>query len=83
MSAILTGLNGVVCQMDDVLVFGRDHQEHDAQLIEVLTRIEAAGATLNPDKCEISKDSVKFLGHIIDSKGITVDPEKISVLTQM
>ena len=30
MSAIFSGLDGVVCQMDDVLVFGRDQTEHDA-----------------------------------------------------
>ena len=51
MSQILDGLDGVVCQMDDVLVHGKDQAEHDQRLTAVLKRIESAGATLNPDKC--------------------------------
>ena len=36
MSNILNGLDGVVCQMDDVLVFRVDKTEHDKRLAEVL-----------------------------------------------
>ena len=50
MSEILAGLEGVLCQMDDVLIFGRDQAEHDRRLEAVLTRIEKAGVTLNPQK---------------------------------
>ena len=37
------GLPGVLCHMDDVLVFGRDIQEHDRRLEKVLQQIQAAG----------------------------------------
>ena len=80
MSAILCGLEGVVCQMDDVLVFGKDQPEHDSRLTEVLKRIEA---TLNPDKCEFRKNKLKFLGHVIDNNGITADPDKTSAIREM
>ena len=36
MSKILSGLHGIVCQMDDVLVFGSDRTQHDARLLAVL-----------------------------------------------
>ena len=32
MSEILTNLDGVVCQMDDILVFGKSYHEHDQRL---------------------------------------------------
>ena len=83
MSAVLCGLEGVVCQMDDVLIFGRDQQEHDARLFNALTKIRNAGVTLNPEKCEVSKNSIKFLGHVIDTNGISPDPEKTRALHQM
>ena len=83
MSAILSGLEGVVCQMDDVLVFGRDQTEHDTRLTAVLKRIESAGATLNPDKCEFSRKTLKFLGHILDENGIRADPEKTTAIREM
>ena len=44
MGKILQGLPGVLCHMDDVLVFGRDTQEHDMRLEKVLRQIQAAGA---------------------------------------
>jgi len=83
MRELLAGLEGVLCQMDDILVFGRDQAEHDRRLIAVLARIEEAGATLNPQKCEFSRTTLKFLGHIIDSEGILADPEKTDAIMKM
>ena len=83
MSDILTGLQGTLCQMDDILVFGKDQAEHDARLVAVLTRIEEAGGTLNPQKCEFSRDNLKFLGHVVDSSGIRADPDKTAAITKM
>ena len=70
MGELLEGLEGVVCLMDEVLIFGRDQQEHDARLIEVLERIQSAGVTFNAEKCELSKPSLKFLGHCINRDGV-------------
>ena len=36
MNAMLSGLSGVLCLMDDVLIFGKDQAEHDDQLNIVL-----------------------------------------------
>ena len=80
MNQILEGLEGFVCLMDDVLVFGTDQEEHDRHLKAVLQRLERAGATLNRDKCEFS---IKFLGHVIDQEGIRADPDKVVAITKM
>ena len=66
MSHILQGMDGVLCQTDDVLVFGKDQAEHNTRVAAVFERIQAAGVTLNPDKCEFGKTYLKFLGHVID-----------------
>ena len=52
MSQILAGLDGVLCHIDDVLIFGSTHAEHDAQLEAALPRLSAAGVTLSVEKCE-------------------------------
>ena len=83
MSSILHGLDGVLCQMDDVLVFGRDKEEHDRRLHAALKRIGDAGATLNAQKCEFSKTTLKILGHIIDKEGIRADPDKTAAVRGM
>ena len=80
MSRILEGLEGVVCQIDDILVFGKDQDQHDAQLMVVLRRIQSAGVTLNKDKCKFSMSQASFLGHIIDETGIRADPEKTAAI---
>ena len=65
MSTLLRDLEGVVCLIDDVLIYGRSQEQHDERLLAVLNRLEEADLTLNQDKCEFSKMEVKFLGHIL------------------
>ena len=51
----LNGLQGVQCQKNDILVFGKDEAEHDCRLQAVLHRIKDAGVIFNPKKCEFKK----------------------------
>ena len=83
MSAILDGLPGVLCHLNDILVFGKDSQEHNAHLKVVLERICAAGMTLNRQKCEFGKTTLTFLGHIINQHGISPDPKKTAAIKEM
>ena len=43
---ILAGLEGAIVHVDDVLVYGKTPEEHDARLHAILKRIESAGVTL-------------------------------------
>ena len=83
MSEIIVGLEGVVCQMGDTLVFGKDEVEHDQRLEAALIRIEKAGMTVNLQKCEFSKNNITFLGHVIDANGIAADPEKTKAIVEI
>ena len=83
MSAILAGIHGVVCMIDDVLVFGRTQEEHDKCLEAVLKRIQEAGGTLNRDKCEFATTGVKFLGQLVNAAGIRADPDKVNAILHM
>ena len=83
MSKIVEGLEGVVCMVDDILVFAKTQEEHDRCLRAVLDRIKEAGLTLNKDKCVFNQRSVKFLGQVIDKRGIRPDPDKVSAVLKM
>ena len=75
---MLSGLEGVVYLIDDVLIYAGDEQQHDARLIKsVLQRIASAGTTLNTDKCSFRQCQIKFLGHILNENGVSADPEKL------
>ncbi|CAC5390626.1 unnamed protein product [Mytilus coruscus] len=47
MSETVEGYQGVLCHMDDVLVFGSSQEEHDERLEKILEAIGKAGLTLN------------------------------------
>ena len=64
MNQILQGLEGIECNIDNVLVHGKNQEEHDERIRDVLKCLVEAGMTLNLDKCKFNKDKVKFLGHI-------------------
>jgi len=83
MSNVLEGLDGVICHMDDISVYGGDQSTHDQRLVNVLHRLAAAGIKLNGDKCEFSQECVMFLGHVVDGYGIRADPEKITAVQSM
>ena len=51
MNGILSDLDGVVCLIDDILVYGKTEQEHDQHLKATLRRISEAGLTLSKEKC--------------------------------
>ena len=83
MSALLDGLEGVVCMIDDVLVYGMDQDKHDDRLLKVLQRLEAAGLTLNKEKCKFSQKQVKFLGQMVDKSGVHPDPAKVKAIQEV
>lgn len=80
MTKILSGIPGVICDIDDVLIVGKDTKSHDERLRLVLQRMSNAGMTLN-DKCVFSTNKVKFLGHIISEQGIGIDPDKTEAIS--
>ena len=49
----------------------------------VLSRLQQAGLTLGPEKCDINKPSVKFLGQLIDHTGVRPDLEKVQAILGM
>lgn len=86
---LLQGLEGVVCIADDILVFGSGETmeeaiaDHDINLKKLLIRIRKENLKLNRDKLRLCQDSVKFFGHIINSKGIMPDPDKVKAIREM
>ena len=83
MMRILEGPEWLVCQINDVSVFGATHKEHDDQLLKVMQSLESVGVMLNVEKCEFAKDQLQFLGHLVSKTGIQADPQKYAAITKM
>ena len=74
---------GLLCLIDDVLMHGKTQKEHDCRLRNVLERIKQVGLILNAEKCEFSKSSIKFLGQMINEKGVSPDPDKTRAIMEL
>ncbi|UYV63652.1 K02A2.6-like [Cordylochernes scorpioides] len=83
MSIILQGMDGVMCYLDDILIFASDSKTHDRILRLVLRKLKEAKVTLNKAKCVFGVTRINFLGHILDEDGIRPDPAKIEAVAKM
>ncbi|KII61636.1 Transposon Tf2-6 polyprotein [Thelohanellus kitauei] len=76
MDSLLGGLRGVSCYLDDIIITGKNIEEHLTNLEEVLVRLEKSGITTQINKCKFLQPEIKYLGHIINKDGIHPCPDK-------
>ncbi|GKA95251.1 putative reverse transcriptase domain-containing protein [Tanacetum coccineum] len=63
--------------IDDILIYSKTKEEHDAHLRLILELLKKEELYAKFSKCDFWLSKVQFLGHVIDSEGIHVDPAKI------
>ena len=87
MAQALTGVtkkygNLLMCYVDDVVIATPTLEDHIDRLDEVFGCMKRAGLKCKPSKCEILRDSIKYLGRMVDRHGVRPDPEAVeAVLT--
>ncbi|GKA49505.1 putative reverse transcriptase domain-containing protein [Tanacetum coccineum] len=67
----------VIVFIDDILIYSKDKKEHEEHLKAILELLKKEKLYAKFSKCEFWIPKVQFLGHVIDSRGIHVDPAKI------
>lgn len=70
----------VFCYLDDIIVTSSSFEEHIEILKEVFLRLKEANLTINLEKCEFFKTSLKYLGFVVDGTGLRTDPNKVSCM---
>ncbi|GJX64378.1 reverse transcriptase domain-containing protein [Tanacetum coccineum] len=70
----------VIVFIDDILIYSRNEKEHEEHLKTILELLKKEELYAKFSKCEFWINTVKFLGHVIDSSGIHVDPAKIEAV---
>ncbi|GJR50467.1 putative reverse transcriptase domain-containing protein [Tanacetum coccineum] len=63
--------------IDDILIYPKNKKEHEEHLKAILEFLKKEKLYAKFSECEFWIPKVQFLGHVIDSKGIHVDPVKI------
>ncbi|GJS79319.1 putative reverse transcriptase domain-containing protein [Tanacetum coccineum] len=66
----------VIVFIDDILIYYKTKEEHDVHLRLILELLKKEELYAKFSKCDFWLSNVQFLGHLIDSEGIHIDPVK-------
>ena len=77
---ILQGIPHVLIRVDDILITGKNRDEHLNTLKEVLNRFKKAGVRLNKQKCTFLAPEVVYLGFKINEHGIHPVESKVKAI---
>lgn len=89
MHAALSGLHGIHCIADDILVAGSGDtfeaadNDHDNNLLALLERCRQKGIKLNGAKLRLRRESTVYMGHVMTSSGLHPDPRKVAAIMEM
>ena len=83
MDAILEQCPGVIGIHNDMVIFGVDQQDHDANLINLLNICQKEGLVLNNKKLELRRERITFFGAEYSTQGMHPDPKKVQGITEM
>jgi hypothetical protein len=67
----------VVVFINDILIYSKNEEEHAKHLRIVLTRLRKHQLYAKFSKCAFWLEEIQFLGHVLSTNGIAVDPSKV------
>jgi len=68
----------LIVYLDDLLVYSDTLAEHKRHVRLVLERLRQAELCLKPSKCEFHVQEISFLGFVVGSQGVKMDPSKVA-----
>ena len=80
MDRLIQGLEGfTAAYLDDLVIYSSTWEEHLQHLHQVFQRLQKAGLTAKPKKCQFAMQQCRYLGHIVGNG--TVQPEQGKLVT--
>ena len=68
--------------LDYILIYSKTREEHEEHLILVFQCLRENKLYAKMSKCSFLQSEIHYLGHIISSEGIVVDPSKIDGISE-
>ena len=66
--------------IDDILIYSNFKKEHQTYVQKVFTALQKAELQADIDKCQFHVTKISYLGLIISTKGIRIDPKKVEAI---
>lgn len=67
--------------LDDTLIFSKTDEEHLEHIAKIFSALSEHKLTVSAEKCSFFQTSVVFLGFVISTQGISMDPSKLSTIS--
>lgn len=85
MEGMLDKLRDECCipYLDDVLCFSRSFEEHVQVLRRVLQALQHHGVKLKPEKCELFRKEVRYVGRLVSADGVRMDPKDLEAVQML
>ncbi|GJP31878.1 hypothetical protein CLOM_g15523, partial [Closterium sp. NIES-68] len=72
----------VIIYLDDILIYSKTREQHLKDLEAVFQRLQQHRLITKGSKCEFLKQELEFLGHVISTEGIRIDPKKLRAIQE-
>ena len=82
MGQLTMDLPGVAVYLDDILVSGKDEEDHLHNLRRLLERLNDKGLRCRLDKCSLAQPQITYLGHTLSRQGVAKG-SKVDAVMQM
>ena len=83
MEHLLNTITDIKIYIDDIACFSQDYDQHMTLLDTVLSKLQNAGFTANPLKCEWAVQETNFLGHWLTPNGIKPWQKKVDAILKL
>ncbi len=69
--------------LDDVLCYAKTFDEHVEGVRKVLQALQQHGVKLRPEKCELFRQEVRYVGRLVSAQGVRIDPKDLDAVRSL
>jgi transposase InsO family protein len=76
-------LTNTYAYLDDVIIVGKDEEDHEMNLQKFIAVAQKYNITLNHEKCKFKQTAIQYLGYVISENCLKPDPDRFQPLMDM